>query len=304
MKHSLAWTAAIGAAIAIVIAVTAIVRSNDEAASAGTALTQKAVSATRPGVETPLASPPATTTVAAENTEVATLLGDGTRRQRLNDIDPGLFARSYRALAELAAHGDVRAAIALSLGVQRCQPAPNDARDLEGAIREIAFRATPGDGDTAIEIERTKALFESCKTLSVEQRQSKRRWIARAAELGDGDARFQFANSPPERSASTDYWAELDAFRATANRYLDEELAKGNRKALLAVSNAYGSDSSVRKPDPVLEYAYLHAYLAAGGVLPDDELQVLEQYQQRLGPAKAKEAVRMGETILRECCNR
>ncbi|MDC8013896.1 hypothetical protein [Tahibacter soli] len=224
----------------------------------------------------------------AERSAIAALLGDGRRRQRLNDIDPQTFVPAYGALAELAAQGDVRAAVALHLGVKQCEPAPVDAHDLAGTIRDIEFRM-PHDA-AADEVQRVKALFDACRKLSSEQRGSNRQWVARAAALGDDEARFRFAQMPPDRATTADYWVDLDAFRATANRYLDDELAKGNRKALLAISNAYRGDSSVRKPDPTLEYAYLHAYLASGGSLPDEELQTLEQYQQRLGPAKTKEA--------------
>lgn len=237
----------------------------------------------------------------AERSAIATLLGDGRRRQRLDDIDPQTFAPAYGALAELARQGDVRAAVALHLGVKRCEPAPVDAHDLAGTIRDIEFRRPPDAA--ADEVQRVKALYDACRVLSPEQRGSSRQWVARAAALGDAEARFRFAQMPPDRATSADYWADLDAFRATANRYLDDELAKGNRKALLAISDAYRGDSSVRKPDPTLEYAYMHAYLASVGSLPDEELQALEQYQQRLGPARTKEAVRLGETILRECCN-
>lgn len=253
-------------------------------------------------IEQPPPARPSTASADAERNAVAALLGDGRRRQRLNDIDPQTFVPAYDALAELAAQGDVRAAVALHLGVERCEPAPIDATDLAGTIRDIEFRTPREEVDD--DVQRVKALFDACRNLSPAQRRSSRQWVARAAALGDAEARFRFAQMPPDRSTSAAYWDDLDAFRATANRYLDDELAKGNRKALLAISNAYRGDSSVRRPDPTLEYAYLHAYLASGGALPDGELQTLEQYQQRLGPAKTKEAVRLGEMILRECCNR
>jgi len=106
----------------------------------------------------------------------------------------------------------------------------------------------------------------------------------------------------PDDPKSDTYLQDTRDYVANSRKYLAEQIAAGNRQALLIASNNYSASSEgVYDHDPIAQYAYLYAYCLATECI-DVSFKVLSKIAAGLSPQDLSNAKSQGQSIYKECC--
>jgi hypothetical protein len=254
----------------------------------------------------------------------------------------GPFGPNVAALKRRTAAGDVAAARALVDGFERCrfyQPpsdgdsiarrAENDAVNGLSLGDQIVDQLKKKGVDTAAipqpatmdvyndALKRETALDADCRDVDHGEAEHWLDWYARAAALGDRDARIGYI-SEILRAAEIESYATLRQQKADAAVFLQQAFEDGDPRSLDAIAFAF-RNGLYGEPDPFLAYAYDYA----ASLAPDADSSTLpwatgfarlaigpstQRYYlsmlnaSPLDPERIEDAKALGQALYAQCC--
>jgi hypothetical protein len=256
----------------------------------------------------------------------------------------GPFGRNVDALKQRAAAGDVAAARALVDGFRRCrfyQPpsdgdsiarrAENDAVNGLSLGDQIVDQLKEKGVDTAAipqpatmdvyndALKRETALDADCRDVDHGEAEHWLDWYARAAALGDRDARIGYVTEILH-AAEVESYATLRQQKADAAVFLQQAFEDGDPRALDAIAFAF-RNGLYGEPDPFLAYAYDYAAslapdadsstlpwatglarLAVGSSTQRYYTSMLRVSVTPLDPDRIEDAKALGQALYAQCC--
>ncbi len=222
------------------------------------------------------------------------------------------LAAEFQGLATKAANGDLMAARTLFEGLQNCERAPTSLRQLKRS-REITAASfaqnprPPGDysrGDPVASDAMILARYERCNGIDDDHLAQLAKFGSQLAESGDAMARLSYSDFARPRPGTPNGPGKYLEVREQAFRYLDEELARGDERALNAYASIYLSPHYSAK-DPYLAYVYSYAaQQREGGPVWNSSHTALRVAQSQLTADQISQAQREGVALYRECCRR
>ncbi len=226
------------------------------------------------------------------------------RPVRALDYDATDFAAKYVALAARADAGEVEAVKAILAGLRPCLDAPRTQAEV-ARLTGLSAESSPGGPSHQSSTQFLLGRMKRCAPLSNEQLGSYKYWLARGAGFGDPAAKIAYVDEgwPTSEVSGANYARDLEQYRTRSRELLAQEIARGNVEALAAASRAY-EDRHVYRPDPVLSYAYLHAYALATNRSDSALFDLMAARRAELGEVRLATAIAEGERIFRECCRR
>jgi hypothetical protein len=209
-------------------------------------------------------------------------------------LPQGPFGLNVAALTQRADAGDAAAARALSDGFQRCrfyQPpshddeiahrAENDAVNALSLTDQITDQLKEKGADTSAipqpatmdvyrdALKHESALDADCRGVDHADAMRWLDWYARAAALGDRDARVGYITEILQH-AELESYATLSQRKADAAVYLQQAFEDGDPRALDAIAYTF-RNGLYGEPDPFLAYAYDYA----ASLAPDADTSTL-----------------------------
>jgi hypothetical protein len=214
------------------------------------------------------------------------------------------FASRYAELANAARHGDLSSARALYKTLASCQHAPRSVEQIENEIDDDR-KADPNATDAGGRLRREwmTAELQRCIALGDRQLEALASWTALAADLGDAEARLLYpqVGIPLDRKDGH-YMRDYRDYQERTDRYLQEEIDRGNTRALVAASYSYTMGQGHR-PDPAKAYAYEYAYALASGSPSQVTANTLSVLRSKVPAGEVESATALGERIYSQCCS-
>jgi hypothetical protein len=92
----------------------------------------------------------------------------------------------------------------------------------------------------------------------------------------------------------------FEKVRSNSMRYLTSAANKGNLEGMMLLSAAY-EDGLITEKDNVRAYAYMHA-VNQSSLLKTPPTQLLANLEARMTPAEREQAINLGRSIYKSCC--
>jgi hypothetical protein len=216
-------------------------------------------------------------------------------------------AQSFADLARRAELGDLQAARTLLEDLRACSVVPRNQEALglrlENERRRFAERGgDPERHETTLAV--TREMYRHCAGVTEKHLAQLARFAKMLADAGSSQARLDYLWDARPKTGDGRLAERLPAFREQGLRYLQDELALGNSRALASLSSAY-ADPGLGIQDPRRQYVYGYAYAQTPGLHPHDPIYVgLAGLTQRFTPAEIAELQREGVALYATCCRR
>jgi hypothetical protein len=221
------------------------------------------------------------------------------------------LAVEFASLSQKARSGDLIASRTLFEGIVKCDGAPHTlkrmqrmqaitaADDARAAAEGRSSGSDPVASQTSIE-----ELFRRCGGLDEDHVLARAEFGRQLADSGDEFARLQHQEWALQSVEGPDYAGQISEVRTQSARYLDEELARGNSRALSWYASLHTSPR-LGAVDPYQGYLYSYAYAQTPG-LPAGHVTyfALAAAEAQLTPEQVARAQREGVALFNRCCRR
>ncbi len=220
-------------------------------------------------------------------------------------------AVEFESLAQKARAGDLLAARTLFEGLANCETAPLNFKRMqqmqaitaEGDARAAA-EGRSSDSDPVASQTAIEERFRRCGGLGEDHFLARAEFGRQLADSGDEFARLQYPEWAMPKVEDPDYVAHVADVRTQTSRYLDEELARGNARALRSYAVMHSSPG-LGAEDPYRRYLYSYAYAQTPGLSPGDVTYfALAAAESQLNPEQVARAQREGVALFNKCCRR
>ncbi len=219
------------------------------------------------------------------------------------------LAAEFASLSQQAKAGDLVAARTLFEGLDNCATAPHTLKRMQKMMDITAAsdaKALAQGRSTGSDPVASQALiqerFRRCGGLGEEHLLARREFGQLLADAGDEFARLQYQYWAMPTPEAPEYPARLADVRAQTTRYLDEELARGNSRALRSYASMH-TTNLLGVEDAYRRYMYGYAYAQTPGLRSGDIVYFsLAAAESQMTPEQVARAQREGIALFNDCC--
>lgn len=216
------------------------------------------------------------------------------------------LAPQMHALEERARNGDTTAAIALWHGLQQCARLTNGGAEAELKLAKQGYdnsKATPPDPSGEI-----RALLANCENVTGAQMDQRYGWLKSAAQAGDPQAQFLYAQSGPDAIGGTEEalrdpqkWEE---YREEAISYMDDLTKQCYLNAITDMASSYYFGNAYYPKDAVKAYMFrlLVTQLGDKPMPAAAKDQYLQQASSKLSSEQIAAATQLANNFQQQYC--